>query len=64
MKKEIRYIRRGHLILDDQTGDIKDCGSINAAKRESRRLPAGSVQTQSHKRPGIPSRQPFFGKAK
>lgn len=59
-KTDILYIRRGNLILDDTSGDIKEYSSINQAKRASRELPKGSVQAQRPKKPGVPSTQPFF----
>ena len=46
---EIKYLRKGHIIVDAESGKVVFEGadkdnkpSINAAKRESRRLQAGN----------------------
>lgn len=38
MKKETKYVRRDRRILNNETGEVKQYESINAAKRASRKL--------------------------
>lgn len=38
MPQKAKYMRRGHIIIDLDTGRDKQHKSINAAKRESRKL--------------------------